>query len=186
MTAPQGVVRTVLGDIPADSLGRTLIHEHLVCSLVPYWAPDFAPGAHHRTRGGPPTGAAGDDGRARLVPDGGSFIRAYDAGIFRSLSNREFIDFLESLEQMPWSHRSKAQGNGLAVPTGNDPFHTCPTTGSTGFSGDDFKNIYLGQGITQFGSDITMEVGMALSRLSFSAWLFLRSAQAWRSGAGAS
>jgi hypothetical protein len=51
-----------------------------------------------------------------LVPDGGSFIRAYDAGIFRSLSNREFIDFLESLEQMPWSHRSKAQGNGLAVP----------------------------------------------------------------------
>ncbi len=54
-----------------------------------------------------------------LVPDGGSFIRAYDAGIFRSLSNREFIDFLESLEQMPWSHRSKAQGNGLAVPAGN-------------------------------------------------------------------
>ena len=29
--------------------------------------------------------------------------------------------FLESLEQMPWSHRSKAQGNGLAVPTGNVP-----------------------------------------------------------------
>ena len=46
-----------------------------------------------------------------LVPDGGSFIRAYDAGILRSLSNREFIDFLESLEQMPWSRRSKAQGD---------------------------------------------------------------------------
>ncbi len=46
-----------------------------------------------------------------LVPDGGSFIRAYDAGTFRSLSNREFIDFLESLEQMPWSQRSKAQGS---------------------------------------------------------------------------
>jgi len=56
-----------------------------------------------------------------LVPDGGSFIRAYDAGIFRSLSNREFIDFLESLEQMPWSHRSKAQGNALAVPAVERP-----------------------------------------------------------------
>jgi hypothetical protein len=56
-----------------------------------------------------------------LVPDGGSFIRAYDAGIFRSLSNREFIDFLESLEQMPWSHRSKAPGNGLAVPAAERP-----------------------------------------------------------------
>ena len=52
-----------------------------------------------------------------LVPDGGSFIRAYDAGILRSLSNREFIDFLESLEQMPWSRRSKAQGVAVAVPT---------------------------------------------------------------------
>ena len=56
-----------------------------------------------------------------LVPDGGSFIRAYDAGIFRSLSNREFIDFLESLEQMPWSHRCKAQGNGLAIPAAERP-----------------------------------------------------------------
>ena len=56
-----------------------------------------------------------------LVPDGGSFIRAYDAGIFRSLSNREFIDFLESLEQMPWSRRSKAQGNGVAVPAAERP-----------------------------------------------------------------
>lgn len=52
-----------------------------------------------------------------LVPDGGSFIRAYDAGILRSLSNREFIDFLESLEQMPWSRRSKAQGGAVAVST---------------------------------------------------------------------
>jgi hypothetical protein len=51
-----------------------------------------------------------------LVPDGGSFIRAYDAGNFRSLSNREFIDFLESLEQMPWSRRRKAQGDALAIP----------------------------------------------------------------------
>ena len=30
-----------------------------------------------------------------LVPDGGSFIRAYDAGVFRSLNNGEFIDFLQ-------------------------------------------------------------------------------------------
>jgi hypothetical protein len=51
-----------------------------------------------------------------LVPDGGSFISAHDAGTFRSLSNREFIDFLESLEQMPWSRRNKAQGGALAVP----------------------------------------------------------------------
>ncbi len=51
-----------------------------------------------------------------LVPNGGSFIRAHDAGTFRSLTNREFIDFLESLEQMPWSWRSRAQGGALAVP----------------------------------------------------------------------
>ena len=51
-----------------------------------------------------------------LVPDGGSFIRAHDAGTYRSLSNREFIDFLESLEQMPWSRRNKAQRGAPAVP----------------------------------------------------------------------
>lgn len=51
-----------------------------------------------------------------LVPDGGSFIRAHEAGVFRSLSNREFIDYLESLEQMPWSWRSKAHEGVLAVP----------------------------------------------------------------------
>jgi len=51
-----------------------------------------------------------------LVPNGGSFIRAHDAGTFRSLSNREFIDYLESLEQMPWSCRSKAQGGAFAAP----------------------------------------------------------------------
>jgi hypothetical protein len=51
-----------------------------------------------------------------LVPDGGSFIRAYDGGILRSLTNREFIDFLEALQAMPWSRRGKAQGDALAVP----------------------------------------------------------------------
>ena len=51
-----------------------------------------------------------------LVPDGGSFIRAYDAGVFRSLTNREFIDFLEALQDMPWSWRNRAQGGELTVP----------------------------------------------------------------------
>lgn len=51
-----------------------------------------------------------------LVPNGGSFIRAHDAGVFRSLTNREFIDFLESLQQMPWSWRSKAQGGAVTAP----------------------------------------------------------------------
>lgn len=51
-----------------------------------------------------------------LVPDGGSFIRAHEAGIYRSLSNREFIDYLESLEQMPWGWRSKAKRDAHAVP----------------------------------------------------------------------
>lgn len=53
-----------------------------------------------------------------LVPNGGSFIRAHEAGVFRSLSNREFIDYLESLEQQPWSWRSKAQGGAPAIPAG--------------------------------------------------------------------
>lgn len=38
-----GIVRTVLGDIPAASLGRTLIHEHLISSLAAYWTPEAAP-----------------------------------------------------------------------------------------------------------------------------------------------
>jgi hypothetical protein len=51
-----------------------------------------------------------------LVPDGGGFIRAYDAGVFRSLTNREFIDFLEALQEMPWSWRNKTQGGETADP----------------------------------------------------------------------
>ena len=38
-----GVIRTVTGDIAPADLGWTLIHEHLVCSLVKYWIPDTAP-----------------------------------------------------------------------------------------------------------------------------------------------
>ena len=40
-----------------------------------------------------------------LVPDGGTFVRAYEDGVSRSLDSREFIDFLEALETMPWSAR---------------------------------------------------------------------------------
>jgi len=43
-----------------------------------------------------------------LVPDGGSFIRACEAGVFRSLHQGEFIDFLEALKKMPWSWQNKA------------------------------------------------------------------------------
>ena len=50
-----------------------------------------------------------------LVPDGRSFIRAYDSGAYRSLHQREFIDFLEALPTMPWSCRNKAQGGALAA-----------------------------------------------------------------------
>jgi hypothetical protein len=32
-----------------------------------------------------------------LVPDGGSFMGANEAGAFRSLTNREFIDFSRSV-----------------------------------------------------------------------------------------
>ena len=43
-----------------------------------------------------------------LVPDGRSFIRACEAGVFRSLHQGEFIDFLEALKKMPWSWQNKA------------------------------------------------------------------------------
>lgn len=43
MSPATGIVRTVLGDVPASSIGRTLIHEHLVASLAAYWVPDFVP-----------------------------------------------------------------------------------------------------------------------------------------------
>jgi len=45
-----------------------------------------------------------------LVPDGGSFIRALEAGVSRQLNPRELIDFLERLPEMPWSARNRAQG----------------------------------------------------------------------------
>ena len=50
-----------------------------------------------------------------LVPDGGSFIRACDDGVFRSLNDREFIDFLEQLENMPWSWRNRGSTVGAGI-----------------------------------------------------------------------
>ena len=38
-----GNVRTVLGDVPAADLGRTLIHEHVIISLLCYWRPEDDP-----------------------------------------------------------------------------------------------------------------------------------------------
>jgi len=43
-----------------------------------------------------------------LVPNGGSFIRAHDAGVFRSLDQAEYIDFIEALPTMPWRSAEKA------------------------------------------------------------------------------
>ena len=43
-----------------------------------------------------------------LVPDGRTFIRAREAGVFRSLRQREVIDFLEVLKKMPWSRQKIA------------------------------------------------------------------------------
>lgn len=37
-----------------------------------------------------------------LVPDGGSFIRVHEAGVFRPLDQAEYIDFVEALQTMPW------------------------------------------------------------------------------------
>jgi hypothetical protein len=42
-----------------------------------------------------------------LVPDGGSFIRAFENGICRSLSDDEYHEFLAALRAMPWSRRKE-------------------------------------------------------------------------------
>jgi hypothetical protein len=43
-----------------------------------------------------------------LVPDGGSFIRACEAGVFRSLNDEEFFQFELWLREMPWSSQNEA------------------------------------------------------------------------------
>src|SRR5215472_7511933 len=50
-----------------------------------------------------------------IDPNGGSFVRAFDAGVFRSLDSREMVDFYESLPQMPWSSRYGVRGDALAT-----------------------------------------------------------------------
>jgi hypothetical protein len=52
-----------------------------------------------------------------IIPNGGSFIRAFESGAFRSLDYKELIDFVESLQDMPWSYRNKARGRTSAGPT---------------------------------------------------------------------
>jgi hypothetical protein len=42
------------------------------------------------------------DAARHMVPDSGSFLRAFESGVYRPLNDREFIDFLESLGNMPW------------------------------------------------------------------------------------
>lgn len=45
----QGHVQTVLGEVEASTLGRTLIHEHLICDLTTYWQPQDQPEVAHLT-----------------------------------------------------------------------------------------------------------------------------------------
>jgi hypothetical protein len=44
-----------------------------------------------------------------LVPDGGSFVRAFESGLSRSLNEAEYQEFLAILRVMPWS-----QGKGIS------------------------------------------------------------------------
>jgi len=43
------------------------------------------------------------DAARYMVPDSGSFLRAFESGAYRSLNDREFIDFLEALGDMLWT-----------------------------------------------------------------------------------
>lgn len=43
MTAARPVIRTVTGDVAADDLGPTLIHEHIISTVLCYWEPEIAP-----------------------------------------------------------------------------------------------------------------------------------------------
>jgi phosphotriesterase-related protein len=42
-------IRTATGDIDADAIGPTLIHEHLICDLSTYWRPEDSPEHAHLT-----------------------------------------------------------------------------------------------------------------------------------------
>ena len=39
------------------------------------------------------------DAASHMVPDSGSFLRAFESGAYRSLNDREFIDFLEAIDR---------------------------------------------------------------------------------------
>jgi phosphotriesterase-related protein len=54
MTQPAGSpqdahIQTVTGAISVDAIGRTLIHEHVICDLTTYWRPQDAPEDSHRS-----------------------------------------------------------------------------------------------------------------------------------------
>jgi hypothetical protein len=75
---------------------------------------EFTPSIKPKSAAGPAAqggGAAfyGQASQALALCEGRRFIRAYDAEVFRSLTNREFIDFLEALQEMPWSWRNRLQ-----------------------------------------------------------------------------
>jgi len=45
-----------------------------------------------------------------LVPDGGSFVRAFESALCRPLNEAEYQEFLAILRTMPWS-RGKGRSN---------------------------------------------------------------------------
>lgn len=45
------------------------------------------------------------------IPNGASFIRAIDHGVFRSLNDTEFGYFLVAIRQMPWSKLSSGNNS---------------------------------------------------------------------------
>ncbi len=50
-----------------------------------------------------------------LVPDGRSFIRACECGAFRSLNDRELIEFLAAICDMPWRSSVWSEEKGAGI-----------------------------------------------------------------------
>ncbi len=55
------------------------------------------------------------DAARHMVPDSGSFLRAFESGVYRSLNDRELIDFLEALGSMPWSSSAGGKEKGTGI-----------------------------------------------------------------------
>jgi len=55
------------------------------------------------------------DAAWHMVPGSGSFLRAFESGIYRSLNDRELIDFLEALGNMAWSSSAWGKEKGTGV-----------------------------------------------------------------------